>query len=262
MPRPSLLTALALLLLVLPTGCRKTTEKPELHSAIKPECRRGGCLKRFNEMNKRLAKGNVDLLFIGDSITAGWLTQGKDTWKKYYAHRNAVNLGRSGERTQHLLWQLDNLNVDHIQPKLAVVLIGTNNVTRNTPEEAIDGVTRVVQRLRQRLPETTILLLGVFPRGPNNDAPDRKAVEQINQAISQLHDGKSVIYKDLRDLFLNPDGTPTKLLRSDTVHITPAGYEAWAEAIEPIVSQCVGPLSAKGSEPGPPSPKMCALAAS
>ena len=93
--------------------------------------------------------------------------------------------------------------------------------------------------------------MGVFPRGADNDDPGRRAVEEINRAISKLHNSKKVIYKDLHDLFVNPDGTPTKLLRGDNVHITPAGYQAWAEAIEPIVSKIVGPLP--GAEPQKPS---------
>ena len=211
-------------------------EEARLHSAVRPECRRGGHLKRFHETNELLARGNVDLLFIGDSITAGWSSRGAETWEKYYARRNAVNLGRSGERTQHVLWQLENLNVDRIEPKLAVVLIGTNNVTRNTPDETIEGITLVVERLRHKLPKTTILLLGIFPRGADNDDPGRQAVEEINLAIARLGDGKKkIIYKDLRNLFVDADGKPTPRLRSDHVHITPDGYRAWAEAIEPIV---------------------------
>src|ERR1700712_213904 len=84
-------------------------------------------LKQHEAINKRVAAGNVDLIFVGDSITARWAGEGKDVWEKYYAKRNAANLGIGGDKTQHVLWRLEHGNVDGIHPKLAVVMIGTNN---------------------------------------------------------------------------------------------------------------------------------------
>jgi lysophospholipase L1-like esterase len=220
----------------------QAAEQAKPQSAVEPSRRDGGHLKRFKEFNKRLAQGNVDLLFIGDSITAGWAGQGKKAWGEYYARRRAVNLGRSGERTQHVLWLLDNLDVDKIAPKLAVVLIGTNNTRDNTAEEIAEGITRIIARLRKKLPKTQILLMAIFPRGLDKTDPQRQIVEKANRMIAKLADGERVVYLDLRDRFVKPDGTPTQLLRSDSVHIMPDGYRAWAEAIEPAVSKSLGPL--------------------
>ena len=149
----------------------QAADKPA-HSAVTPEPRSGGWMKRHESFNQRVAKGNVDLIFIGDSITHAWESSGKAVWEKHYAKRNAVNLGISGDRTQHVLWRLDNGNIKNIHPKVAVIMIGTNNSGdgRSTAEEMIDGVTAVVDKLRAKLPKMEILLLDIFPRGQRINA--------------------------------------------------------------------------------------------
>jgi polygalacturonase/lysophospholipase L1-like esterase len=216
-------------------------QKPKLHAAITSECRRGGHLRRYKAMNEKLKEGNVDLLFIGDSITAGFPGRGKETWEKYYAHRNVVNMGRSGERTQHILWQLDNLNVDNISPKLAVMLIGTNNVYKSNGVEIAEGITKIVDRLHARLPKTKLLLMAILPRGATKENPHRLTIEETNRIIAKLGDDEMVTYMDIGKHLIKPDGTPTRLLRSDNLHISPAGYRVWAEAIEPMVARELGP---------------------
>ncbi len=120
-------------------------------------------------MNDRVKKGNVDLLFIGDSITHFWETAapagGAEVWKKYYAKRNAVDLGIAGDGTGQVLWRLRNGNIDGISPKLAVLMIGTNNSWRSSPEDIAAGVKAVVADLRTKLPQTKVLVLAIFPRG-------------------------------------------------------------------------------------------------
>ena len=120
-------------------------------------------------MNARVKQGNVDLIFIGDSITHGWEEAGKDVWQKFYGKRNAVNLGIGGDQTQHVLWRLDHGNIDGISPKLAVIMIGTNNAgSGQQPEQIAEGIKAIVEQLRAKLPETKILLLAIFPRGADN----------------------------------------------------------------------------------------------
>ena len=130
----------------------------EKHSAVKPEPRSGGWVKRHESFNERVAKGNVDLILIGDSITHGWEGQGKKIWEQYYTKRNAVNLGIGGDRTQHVIWRLDNGNIKGISPKAAVVMIGTNNSGNNTPQEIADGLKVITKQLREKLPKTKVLL--------------------------------------------------------------------------------------------------------
>ncbi|MBN1908495.1 MAG: GDSL family lipase [Pirellulales bacterium] len=221
-------------------------EEQKLHSAIKPVPFGGGHLRRHRAANKRLQQGNVDMLMLGNSITDSWDGKGKPVWDEYYAGRKAVNLGRSGARTQHVLWQVDNLAVENISPKLVVLLIGTNNTKDNTSEQIAEGVTRIVQKLRKRLPRTKILLLAIFPNGPNDDDPRRQVARKASQLYSKLSEDEMVVYMDLRDRFVKPDGTPTECLRpDDLLHLSLAGYRAWAEAIEPVVAEVVGPKLAR-----------------
>ena len=212
------------------------------HSAINPAPREGDWwIKRHNSFNKRIAEGNVGLIFIGDSITHAWESAGKETWAKYYTKRNAVNLGIGGDRTQHVLWRLDNGNVKNIKPKAAVVMIGTNNSgkDRNSAEEMIDGVTAVVDKIHEKLPETKILLLDIFPRGQRiND--QRGKILQVNQVLSRLDARPYVTFLRIGHNFLSEDGSIAKDIMPDFLHLTPKGYEMWAKAIEPTLAKLLG----------------------
>jgi beta-glucosidase len=135
------------------------------HSALGSVQQESWWMPRHNAVNARVAQGNVDLLMIGDSITYNWESQ-KDLWAKHYAPRNAVKLDFPGDRTQHVLWRLENGNIDTIDPKLAVIMIGTNNSngSDNTAEEIGDGIIAICSKLRTELPDMKILILAIFPR--------------------------------------------------------------------------------------------------
>lgn len=215
-------------------------ESKPAHDAVKPVPRQGGWMKRHESFNARVAKGNVDLVFIGDSITQGWEGRGKGVWAKFYGKRNAVNLGIGGDRTQHVIWRLDNGNVKEISPKAAVVMIGTNNSGGNTSEQIADGVKVIVEQLRSKLPKTKVLLLAVFPRGPNKDDKRRKVNEGANAIYSKLDDGKHVHYLDIGPKFLEEDGTLTKEIMPDLLHLSEKGYGIWADSIEEKLSALLG----------------------
>ncbi|NLX98986.1 MAG: GDSL family lipase [Rhodopirellula sp.] len=195
---------------------------------------------RHNAMNERVKQGNVDLIFVGDSITQGWEGNGKEIWKEYYGSRNAVNLGIGGDRTQHVLWRLQNGNLEGIAPKLAVIMIGTNNSGDNTAEEIAEGTKAIVEALRSKSPETKILLLATFPRGPNPQDARRQVNEKSNEIVAKLADGKMVRYLDIGKSFLSPNGDLTREIMPDLLHLSPQGYKIWAEAIEPVVAEVVG----------------------
>ncbi|HPZ83072.1 MAG TPA: platelet-activating factor acetylhydrolase IB subunit, partial [Thermogutta sp.] len=199
-------------------------------------------MQRHQSMNDQVKQGNVDLIFIGDSITHGWEGAGKEIWEAYYGHRNAVNLGIGGDRTQHVLWRLDNGNIDGIQPKLAVIMIGTNNAAPNQPEETAEGIKAIVQKLRERLPKTKILLLAIFPRGETPEDPLRQKNEQVNKIIAQFADGEMVKLVDIGPAFLTIDGILPKDIMPDLLHPNTRGYSIWAAAIEPYVAEVLGPL--------------------
>jgi len=209
-----------------------STAAEKQHSAVKPVPRGGGWMKRHQSFNTRVAKGNVDLVFIGDSITQGWEGRGKGVWAKYYGKRNTVNLGIGGDRTQHVIWRLDNGNLKDITPKAAVIMIGTNNSGNNSSKEIADGVEVIVKQIRTKSPKTQILLLGVFPRGTNNADIRRQVNEGANKIFSKLDDGKHVHYLDIGPKFLQKDGTLTREIMPDLLHLSQKGYTIWAESIE------------------------------
>jgi beta-glucosidase len=210
------------------------------NDAVKPVPRDGGWMKRHESFNERVKKGNVDLIFIGDSITQGWEGPGKTAWVEAYGKRNAVNLGIGGDRTQHVLWRLDNGNIDGIKPKLAVIMIGTNNSGSNTSEQIAEGITAIVKKLRDKLPETKILVLGIFPRGVDDNDAKRKVNAGANAIVEKLADGKMVEYLDIGPKFLDDKGVLSKEVMPDLLHLTPAAYKTWAASIESHVARMMG----------------------
>lgn len=214
------------------------------HSATEPTPRTDqGWKDRQEVLNKRAAEAGdkAQVVFIGDSITQGWEGEGKEIWAKYYAPRSAVNLGIGGDRTQHVLWRLDNGNLAGLKPKAAVVMIGTNNSNGedNSPGQIVDGVRAIVEKLRAKLPETKILLLAIFPRSENYSVA-RGKLAQINQVLRRVTDDKNVFWIDFGHLFLNDDGTMPRELMPDYLHLSPKGYTIWAEAIEDKLSSILG----------------------
>lgn len=194
---------------------------------------------RNNAMNERAKKGHVDLIYIGDSIVASLKWDGEPVWDYYYAKRNGLVLGLTGDRTEQVLWRLENGNVDGISPKLAILMIGQNNGPFNAGEEIGAGVTAVVQTLRRKLPDTKILVLAIFPRG-EKPTKEREVLAKANEIASKLADGKYVFYMDLNHLFLRPDGTIQASLMPDFEHPNEDGHRVWAAAIESKVAELMG----------------------
>lgn len=196
---------------------------------------------RMEAVNERLRQGDVDLLFVGNSITHGWESTGKKYWDLYYAPRKAMNLGFGWDWTQHVLWRLDRTDFSKISPKLAIVLIGTNNSNGedHTAEEIADGIIAVVDRLQTRFPKMKILLLAIFPREPG-PCPQREKIEKANRLVSRIADGKRIHFLDLGHLFLLEDGRLNQALMPDFLHPNEEGYRVWAEAMEPKIKELLG----------------------
>ena len=222
-------------------------EDPTLPVPLQRPREAAGWMRRHESMNARVKQGNVDLIFIGDSITHGWENEGKQVWQTFYGNRNAVNLGISRDRTQHVLWRLDHGNIEGIEPKLAVVMIGTNNSSRSKTEEIPDGIKVIVDRLRANSPKTKVLLLAIFPRGANNDDPWRQVNMKVNEAIKKFADGKTVFFVDINPLLMAADGTLSKDIMPDLLHPNAKGYRIWAEAIEPFVAKLMGEQAQHGA---------------
>lgn len=215
-------------------------QAPPENAAIRPVPREGPWMIRHEAFLERTKQGSVDLLFLGDSITQGWTGRDRDgkgpieVWERYYGPRNAANFGIGGDRTQHVLWRLENGEVDGIKPKVAVLMIGTNNSRDNSSAEIAEGVKAIVKSLRTKLPETKILLLGVFPRGAK-PAEIRDKLAAVNSEVAKLDDGKMVKYLDIGKNFLNDDGTISKDVMPDYLHLSRKGYRIWADAMEPTL---------------------------
>ncbi len=180
----------------------------------------------------RAKQGHVDLLFLGDSITQGWGDNA--VWKRFYGPRHAANFGIGGDATQNVLWRIQNGELEGIQPKVIVLMIGTNNASYCSADEIAQGVTAIVKALRHRLPTTKILLLGVFPRSQKPDAT-REKLKAVNATISRLDDGSHVKYLDIGRSFLNDDGSIAPEIMPDFLHLSPRGYRIWADAMEPTL---------------------------
>ena len=217
--------------------------------------------------------GRYDLVLIGDSITH---TMGemprtiyeplKAVWERYYAPRHAINLGHNGFRTENILWNLLNGELDFSpSPKVAVLLIGTNNTDdRNyqhvhTAEQIAAGTRAIVELIRERHPQTKILVLAIFPRGGDAEKGvaarvfhgSRQCVETCRQAgalTAKLADGKHVFWLDVGQVFLRPDGTINTDLMPDLLHPNLAGAEAWAQAMEPTLAKLMGDQPIPGAK--------------
>lgn len=196
-------------------------------------------------INARAKTGDVDLVFLGDSITQGWHDDeaSKAVWNKFYGSRKAMNAGIGGDQTQHVLWRIDNGNLAGLQPKVAVLMIGTNNSGVNTSAEIADGIKAIVARLREKLPATKVLVLGIFPRGESPDDPKRQVNDGVNAIIAKLADGKHVFYLDFGAKFLKPDGAPNLEVMPDKLHLNGPGYQIWAESMESKLAELLGEKS-------------------
>jgi len=229
-----LLLLCALLLPTLPALAQDSATVPV------PRAELSWWMGRFYDNVRRIEQGDVDVLFIGDSITHGWENGGKETWERYYGQRKAVNMGFSGDRTQHVLWRLVHSRLDEVAPKVAVLMIGTNNANSDTPREIAAGVGAVCNTLRAILPETRILLLAIFPRGAGPDDWRRGTNEAANAMLAELDDGEWIHYLDIGDAFLEPDGTLPETIMPDLLHPNDRGYQIWAEAMEPTLAEMLG----------------------
>jgi lysophospholipase L1-like esterase len=214
------------------------------NSAIVPASRTSptNWMARHKGFLAEARQGNFDLVFIGDSITDGWRKRGREVWDRFYAPRHALNLGIGGDRTQHVLWRIEHGELDGLKPKVVVLMIGTNNTgkerggaPRNSTAEVIEGVTTVVKAIRTKLPESKLLLLAIFPRGAVH-ALQRDQVKQINTALAKLDDGKMIRFLDIGKVFLAEDGSIPRTIMPDLLHPNAAGYQRWADAMEPTLA--------------------------
>ncbi len=214
---------------------------------------------RHDQKVKEARNGSYDLVLVGDSITqtlgelGGKYEPIKEVWKRHFAPLNAINLGHNGYRTEQILWNMQNGELDFKRaPKVVMLLIGTNNADdRNfkrvhTAEQIFAGTEAIVETIRKRHPETKILVLRIFPRGGDdqrgvsppsfNSSPACiETCRRAGQLTSRLADGEKIFWLDINHVFLQADGSINTELMWDLLHPSPAGAELWAKAVMPTL---------------------------
>jgi len=205
-------------------------------------------MKRHDTFVGIAKRGGVDVLFLGDSITDAWGGEGHGqnaAGAKLFLERfvplKAANFGIGGDQTQHVLWRIQNGELDGIQPKVVMLMIGTNNMGGHSAPQIAEGITAIVKEIHKRSPTTKVLLLGIFPRAEKADNQVRAKIKECNRIIANLDDGgKSVKYLDIGGKFTEPDGTLTKEIMPDFLHLSPKGYGIWADAVEGPIKELMG----------------------
>jgi alpha-L-fucosidase len=189
---------------------------------------------------KRGQGGPIGVLFIGDSITAAWrATWAQGTWTNYFGKYDPANFGIGSDATQHVLWRITHGELDGISPKVIVLLLGTNNIKKNSPADIAEADAKIVKLIREKLPHTKVLLLGIFPRMHKTDPPEMKVPERVkavNAQLAKLDDGVNVRYLDLAAQ-LAPGGKVTPEIYADGVHLKGTGMRIWAESITPLLQE-------------------------
>jgi len=246
----TLFTAVTLAQTAAPTAAPPTT-RPQRAPAPQPSATipviQAGKDRVHQQYVDLVHKGGIDLLFIGDSITdnmhsADPLHGGKAVWDQYYAPLHAANIGIGADRTQNVLWRLQNGELDGFKAKVIVLLLGTNNVTpanaapravRNTNADVVAGMKLVVNEIRTRQPQAKLILMAIFPRGRTGDDPYRQPIKEINAELAKLDDGQNIFYTDINDKFLAPDGSIPMDVMPDqpALHPNDKGYHIWADGI-------------------------------
>ncbi|MCX2485803.1 GDSL-type esterase/lipase family protein [Pedobacter sp. MR2016-24] len=207
---------------------------------------------RHDEKLVLVAKEKFGLIMMGNSITNNFeKPEYQPVWNQFFAPRKAINLGFSGYRTENLLWNIAHGELEGQSPKVLVLEIGTNNVDeknyplRHTAGQLAGGIAAIVKLVRQKLPDTKIILLRCFPGSYDgaNPTSHRAILEKASDIVSKLADEKDVFYCDVNHVFLNLDGSINHQMMGDYLHPTPAGAKAWAQAMEPLLSKLMGDQS-------------------
>jgi beta-glucosidase len=230
-------------------GLSTLAEDPEKPLSVRPEPQNAEWavswwMPRHEQKLKEKAElANCQLVWIGDSITHGWEGEGKSLWESHFAKYQPLNLGFSGDRTEHVLWRLQHGAVDGIQPKLVIMMIGTNNAghRQESPADTAAGIEAILGELKQRLPDSRVLLLAIFPRGDGPNDELRKLCDETNRRIAPLADGKRVLFLDINSKFLGPNGELLADVMPDKLHPNQKGYEIWANAIQDKVDKLLAP---------------------
>jgi lysophospholipase L1-like esterase len=209
------------------------------------------------QLLEKAKAGGISVYFLGDSITRRWgatdYPEFLAHWKKNFHGWNAADFGWGADGTQNMLWRLQNGELDGVNPKVIVLLAGTNNVGKEPGDEAkvadvTRGITALVNLCRAKAPRATIILMGIFPR---NDGPVVPTINRINANLAKLADGRTVRYLNINDRLADPDGKLFDGMTMDRLHPSLKGYQIWAEALKPVFTELLGPPAENDTAPPP-----------
>lgn len=208
-------------------------------------------------------QGRIDLYFEGDSITRRWdatdYPQLMENWQKNFHGWNAADFGWGADRVENILWRLENGELDGINPKVIVLLAGTNNVGNKLPPEGIDaaadsisnGIRAVLKAMREKAPNAVVILTAIFPR--NDNMAVLPEIAKINANLAKMADGRTIRYLNVNDKLADSAGKLYDGMMSprDKLHPALNGYQVWADALKPILTELLGPPAAEDRAPPP-----------
>jgi lysophospholipase L1-like esterase len=238
--------------------------RPPIERADQPLPRTdANSMKAHEQLLAKRTAGQIDVYFMGDSITRRWGSSDAqyahlyENWRRNFTGWNAANFGWGGDQTQHMLWRLRNGEMDGLSPKVVVLMAGTNNIGRRSPlgdadaraDEVARGVAALVREIRRRAPQATLLITGITPR--NDNPAVMPIVNRANRLIAGLADGKAVRYININEQLAFPDGTLREGMADDGLHLTAQAYQVWADALKPALTELLGPPAAVDRAPPP-----------
>jgi lysophospholipase L1-like esterase len=208
---------------------------------IRPESRSDEAywVKRHAKIVEKASEiENVDVLFLGDSITQGF--ENNYVWNYHYRDLKVINAGISSDRVEHILWRVQQGLVKESKPKVVVLLAGINNLGMATPEYTASGIGNIIDQIRKDSPSTKILVQGIFPSGKLRSDVKRDRIKKANALIAKYHNGSSVHFIDFGSKFLSANGQISRKMMFDYLHLTTNGYHIWARSIEEKLSTLLG----------------------
>lgn len=196
-------------------------------------------IEQFNRKYEVSDQKRLDVLWVGDSITEYWQDIGLDVWNQEYASMKCKNLGISGDTTQDVLRRLSTSNLDGLDAKVTVVLIGTNNLSVgvDSDEQIASQTQKIVQFILSKDPNTQVIVMGIFPRHWSPEDPIRARVTSVNKHLAKLDNGSNIHFLDIGNELVEPSGEISADVMSDALHLTENGYRIWADNLNPLMKK-------------------------
>jgi lysophospholipase L1-like esterase len=237
---------------------------PPIEPADQPLARTdANSLKAHEQLMAKRTQGKIAVYFMGDSITRRWGASDRQyaellaNWNENFKGWNAADFGWGGDKTQNMLWRLKQGELDGVNPKVIVLMAGTNNVGNLSPTddtgmraaETVRGVAAVLKELRARAPKATIVLMGITPR--NDNVKVMPIIFAANRGIAKLADGHGIRYLNINARLVDGRGVLLPGMTGDGLHLTVKAYQLWADALKPILVERLGPKAPDDRAPPP-----------